>query len=615
MLKRLAVLFSVAVLSQALCAQESTANLDTPRVVVPARPDVLKSSRPVRLGIPYISVPNSESSLLRDTVAWLQNQFGSQLVVLPYSEADLRASAIGGELDLFIESSGFFQEFANSGARSLATLADAYKENPNSSAAATVVVRRDRTDLTSLSDLAGKRISAGSDNFYFGWQMLDYELRRQDRSDKPRIGRPTLTGMPLTQVVDRVLDGEDDAGVLTACYLENLIASKYPRIEQLRVLAPKNDDLHCLHSTRTYPGLTLATMPSANPATMREISSALFAMAPSGTDSAVWSIATDFKEVDGLLKTLGLGPYRHLTEWTVERFLRKYWQWLALLVLVGAGVLVHAVRTEYVVRQRTRQLRVALAEQKRIENEAREKNSRLELLERESVVQQLSSMLAHELRQPMTAIGFYTKGLISRLKRGEFNPGDYLSVLEKIRDLNQRSNSIVEHVRGYAKANVNRRETDLSALAEQAVRNLMEARFQNYPVQVHTLIEPHIRLVADGFEIELIISNLLKNALEACRGTDGAEVTVSVNAIEGTPRGALIRVSDNGPALSPEEFGRLGVPFQSTKADGLGLGTSIVRRIAESYGGTLTYKAREPHGLAAEVKIWDPMRVGGSEEK
>ena len=616
MTKPLAAILAAAALALALPSQaeQGAANLDTPKIVVPARPDVLKSSRPVRLGIPYISVPNSESSLLRDTVAWLRQQFGDQLVVLPYSETDLRAAVSGGELDLFIESSGFFWEFSNAGARALATLADAWKENPNSSAAAAVVVRRSRTDIVSLADLAGRKIAAGADDFYSGWQMLDYEVRRQSRREAPRLGKAAFTGMPLSQVVDRVLSGEADAGVLTACYLENLIASHYPGAEQLRVLSPQNDGMRCRHSTRTYPGLTLATMPSANPATMREISRALFAMPPSGPDAAVWSIATSFKEADGLLKTLGLGPYRHLSEWTVDRFLEKYWHWLVLLVLAGAGMLVHAVRTEHVVRQRTRQLRAALAEQRRMEADAREKSSRLEALERESVVQQLSSMLAHELRQPMTAIGFYTKGLISRLRRGEFSADDYLSVLEKIRDLNQKSNSIVEHVRGYAKANVNRRETDLSALAEQAVRNLMEARFQHTSVRVRALIEPHIRLAADGFEIELIISNLLKNAIEACRGAPNAEVTVSVSAAEGTPRGALIRVSDNGPALSPEAIGRLGLPFQSTKADGLGLGTSIVRRIAESYGGSLVYKARSPRGLTAEVRLWDPMSAPDERE-
>lgn len=589
------------------------ANLDTPHVAPAAKPDALQSPTPVRLGIPYFAFADSESLLVADTVAWLTGQFGNQLTVEAYDEAALREAIERGSIDLFIASAGLYREFAEEGSKDLASLTDDRKPNPNASAAAVVIVRNERQDLQKLADLHDQRISAASEDFFTGWQPLLWELKSSGCNLEKFFRSTVFTGMPMSQIVERVARGIDDAGVLSACYFETLQAAGYPGLDAIRILEPKEnaekEEFACRRSTRLFPGLTIATMPSANPSTMRAVTRELFSMPPSGAEHARWSVATNFSEIDAALKSMALGPYRHLSRWTVNRLWEEYWHVAVLLLILAAGGFIHTLRTESVVRTRTAQLRSALAAQQKMQAEASEKSARIELLEREGVVQQLSSMLAHELRQPMTSIGFFTKGLISRIKRGNYDPQAALTVLEKIRDLNQQSNAIVDHVRGYAKERVVRERTDVSAAVQTAVKNLIAARFHEKPVAVRTEIEKDIELVADKFELELIVNNLVKNAIQACVGTANPEVVVSVRAWrkDHSATGIVLTVADNGPAISPEALQRIGRPFDTTKKDGLGLGTSIVRRIAESYGGRLSFRANQPHGLVAEVLLLNPV--------
>ena len=223
MVLRVFLALGLAISTFAEAADVSRTNLDTPTVSFAVKPDAFDSPTPVKLGIPYITFPNSESSLLRDTVDWLKVQFGDQLVILPHSEESLRNAVLGGEIDLFIGSSGFYREFASAGSKDLATLVDDKKKNPNESTAGTVIVRRSRYDLRRLEDLHGRSLAAGSDDFYSGLQMLLHEVKRRDLPYGGFFSRVEITGMPLSEVVDRVIRGEVDAGVVSACYFENLL--------------------------------------------------------------------------------------------------------------------------------------------------------------------------------------------------------------------------------------------------------------------------------------------------------------------------------------------------------------------------------------------------------
>ena len=116
----------------------------------------------------------------------------------------------------------------------------------------------------------------------------------------------------------------------------------------------------------------------------------------------------------------------------------------------------------------------------------------------------------------------------------------------------------------------------------------------------NVLCKPALSVRADKLELELILSNLLKNALEASN-----EVSHPVVIIEAFPCAdqVVVRVENSGKVLSEEDFHRLKTPLLSSKATGLGLGVTIASALAEANGGQIQFKARPEGGLIAVVTL------------
>jgi two-component system, NtrC family, nitrogen regulation sensor histidine kinase NtrY len=100
-----------------------------------------------------------------------------------------------------------------------------------------------------------------------------------------------------------------------------------------------------------------------------------------------------------------------------------------------------------------------------------------------------------------------------------------------------------------------------------------------------TVPSPPPTILADAGQIEQILLNLLRNALEACDSITGA--TIKLEAIVGDNR-TFLSVSDNGPGIEPEAIEQIFIPFYTTKKTGSGIGLSLSRQIMQQHGGQLT---------------------------
>ena len=215
-------------------------------------------------------------------------------------------------------------------------------------------------------------------------------------------------------------------------------------------------------------------------------------------------------------------------------------------------------------------------------------------MERLSVVSLLSSMVAHEIKQPITNISYYAGGLLMFLKKKGLEASTGSEFIKAIQSEVKRSTDIIEHVRGYAKERPKEfSPCDLQSVVSGAIK------YQKNPILINR-VKKSCLVFADKFDLEFIVSNFVKNALSAVAGIRNPKVEIYVE-----DEGARWRlsVSDNGPELTDEQLGKLGKIGHSTKADGLGLGLSIASAMAESNGGHLEFSKRPNGGLIASLVL------------
>lgn len=206
---------------------------------------------------------------------------------------------------------------------------------------------------------------------------------------------------------------------------------------------------------------------------------------------------------------------------------------------------------------------------------------RLAQQQRFTLLAELSATLAHELNQPLAAIGAYAAGAV----RSRDDAERVRFALERIQSESSRASSIVQRLRGFAGRSAGSNE---SATLDECVREslaLIEPLAASRGVRlVRRVLSPGARISADAVRVRQVLVNLLRNAIEASAGRTGARVELGARVQSGS---AVLRVRDNGPGVAPEVRAHLFEPLNTTKPDGLGMGLALSRSIAESHGGTL----------------------------
>ena len=217
----------------------------------------------------------------------------------------------------------------------------------------------------------------------------------------------------------------------------------------------------------------------------------------------------------------------------------------------------------------------------------------------------MATALAHELNQPLTAVANFADAG-RRLLAGDAASDP--ERLEAARDAMAeaaeqavRAGEIVRRLRGFsAQGDAEKRPTDVNALVEEsAALALVGTREQG--VEARLDLDPGAPpVMADRVQIQQVVVNLVRNAVEAVRDAPRRELVVATAALdEGAEVG--ISVADTGPGLSEEVADRLFEPFVTTKRHGMGVGLSLCRSIVEEHGGRLLAEANPGGGTVFRV--------------
>ena len=582
----------------------------------PSQPDALTAASfssdfpaehmPLKVGVVKYVRPSPYEPIVEATIGALKRVFGtSNVIVTHYDLAGLSQAIREGEVDLFLSSSGFYVRMERYGARAAATVASNNYPNPNHNDGSTIVVSAARKSLNKLSDLKGAKLVLSSPQAFTGRQLAEHVLLKAGLNPETLFSSRVYLGdgKRLEGAIPMILSGEADVGFFRLCYLEEWLASHPNAKGQLKVLNRLDSAERpepCMRSTALYPSWTVATTPATDPRVSRLVLRALFEMPPTFERGLYWSAATDYSSVDQVFHDLRIGPYAYLRDWTVRRLIDEYGTWILLFALLLLGLIFHSVRVSQLVRVRTAHLQEALHEQQRLQNDARAAAERVEHMSRVGAVGQLSTIFAHEMRQPLAAISLYVFGLKRLVQSGSMTPEKIEAIAGKLETQTARADAIVNRVRAYAKSDKPVREAvSLVEAARKALRELTTTG--RWHAAVSIAAREDVQCLADP--LELVAMNLIKNALEAVEGLPAGMVNIAVSEHNGK---AELTVLNNGPAVSSELVERLNdraASGSSSKKSGLGLGLSIVRSILERLGGRITFTALAGGGLAAVATL------------
>lgn len=541
-----------------------------------------ETARPLRVGILMAMHRDVDFPVWGATVARLRKAFPDRTVIAQPLDIDgIKAAARSGEYEFLILNPSMYAELEGEGLRRLVGLKTPWASSPEHSIASAIFVRSDRKDLNRLEDLRGKRIEAAHPEAFGGWMVALREMKRRGIDPQRDLAEVSFGKDTARTPIYAVLSGRADAGVVRACVIEQMEAAGVLEDGALKVLGPlPREGLNCERSTPTYPDWLIAATESTPSGLAHDLSSALLTMPPTAAGFQ-WSVAGDYRGVDELFRELGRGKYANQGRPDLGSLARNHSEWAFALLLFVLGGVLHVTLAQRLVNQRTAQLKRALAERDQIEQHRRAQQERIDHLARLGVLGEISSMVAHEINQPLATIGGYARGLERRLGSGA-DPRLLAPIAGDIAAQSERAGEIVANIRSFArKRPPEMREFDLRDSLRDALALFTgagRASISHPPL-------PVAWVRGDRVQLQQVIVNLVKNALDAQR-PDGTEVQVRITIARHAASWRLA-VEDNGAAIDPEEFERFFEPFFTTKTEGLGLGLAICRGIIEAHGGRM----------------------------
>lgn len=229
--------------------------------------------------------------------------------------------------------------------------------------------------------------------------------------------------------------------------------------------------------------------------------------------------------------------------------------------------------------------------------------------ERLSSLGRLSTVIAHEIRNPLMIIKSAVRGL-----RRHSSP-EVADVATSIDEEVARLNRVVSGVLDFARPiDFELAPADLAEICRDAAQ-AAQATPDAVPVAVD-LAEPQALIVTDADRVRAVLVNLLTNAQQAVRAHDGnrpAGPCIRLQASRGAPGHWRLEVADRGVGIAAEDLPKLFEPFFTTRRTGSGLGLPIARNIIEGLGGSIAIESRP--GVGTTVRIDLPDRMGGPREE
>jgi two-component system, NtrC family, sensor histidine kinase HydH len=225
-------------------------------------------------------------------------------------------------------------------------------------------------------------------------------------------------------------------------------------------------------------------------------------------------------------------------------------------------------------------------------NELKSLREQLITKERLATLGEVSAGIAHELRNPMAVILGYSKLLLKEMDAGDARRETVQAIIRELDTMNR----VMDELLKFSKSEpLNKTEFDAVEMIRKAIRESVRPDAVRFACDVRFMVK------ADETLLLQAVKNLINNGLDA--GTD-VEIRLRAGEVSGK-RGGFIEVTDNGTGMSEEQMKKIFSPFYSTKASGLGIGLSLVQKIALAHGSPVEVSSIKGKGSTFRLFIAD----------
>jgi two-component system sensor kinase FixL len=202
--------------------------------------------------------------------------------------------------------------------------------------------------------------------------------------------------------------------------------------------------------------------------------------------------------------------------------------------------------------------------------------------------------MAHELQQPLTALGNYVRASAVMADRPDVPAAELAATMQKALVEADRAGQVVRRLRDFFRGGTVRAESIEAGALVAAAADVVRERSRRHAVDITVTVEPGLPIVhADRLQIEGVLQNLLSNAIDAL-DTVPPPRRLGVDLRRDGSGDVVATIEDNGPGVAPEIASQLFQAFATSKPHGMGLGLAIARSVIEAHGGRIWHEPRSP---------------------